>query len=280
MPLRNLIFILVLISNFAEKVQGQSALETIRPFDPVNMEGKVNVDLDSYYFVAENKFFLLRTGFFYSIPNKRHVMGISIPIVHSIFSGDFAGFENTTGVGDFKFTYIGVPYQSKDVLGFQRISAFVEITAPTGNELLGRGVGAWVYKPGIVFTYRPDIAVHLFPQVNFQFSTSDLNSLGGGDGLPDLEDPSKNEKLKVMAFNMSVVFSLDSWEGWISLTPEYIHTFAEDTYFLFLKMEMGKMIGSRTSASLQITRFIAGQPRLETMFRVHLSFFLKNQNEL
>jgi hypothetical protein len=253
---------------------GQSALEDIKPFDPVNMESRIGLTLDSYYFVAANKFFSLRPAFYYSIPNKRHLMGLSIPVVHSIFSGDFAGFENTTGIGDFKFTYVGVPYQSRDILGFQRVSAYLEVTAPTGNDLLGRGVGAWVYRPGLVFTYRPDVAFYFFPQVNFQFSTATLNSFGGGDALPDLIDPDKEDKLKVMTFSLPVAFALDAWDGWISLTPDYIHTFAEDTYFIFLKMELGKMISQRTSASLQITRFIAGQPRLETQFRVHLNFFL------
>lgn len=258
-------------------LNAQSSVDALKPFDPVNMESRVSIDLDTYYFVAENKFFALRPAYFYSIPNKRHLMGISIPFVHSIFSGDFAGFENTTGIGDFKFTYIGVPFQSNDALGLQRISGYVEVTAPTGNEFLGRGVGAWVYKPGIVFAYRLDIAVHLYPQVNFQFSTSNLNSLGGGDGLPDLEDPDKESNLKVMGFSLPATFALDSWNGWVSLTPEYIHTFVEDTYFLFLRMDMGKMIGDRSSASIQVTRFIAGQPRLEAIFKIRFSFYLGTQ---
>lgn len=255
----------------------QSALDLAKPFDPMNMNSHISIDLDTYYFVAENKFFALRPGYFYSIPNQRHLMGISVPVVHSVFSGDFAGFENTTGIGDFKFIYIGIPYQSNDALGLQRLSTYLEVTAPTGNELLGRGVGAWVYKPAIVFTYRPDIALHFYPELNFQFSTSNLNSLGGGDGLPDLEDPDKEDKLKVIGLRFPVTFSIDSWNGWVSLAPEYIHTFSEKTYFLFLRMDMGKMIGERSAASLQITRFIAGQPRLETLFRFRFYLYLGDQ---
>jgi len=256
----------------------QSNVDRLKPFDPVNMESRINIDFDSYYFVAENKFFSFRPGFFYSIPNKRHLMGISIPVVHSIFSGDFAGFENTTGIGDFKFNYIGVPYLSKDALGLQRISLFMEVTAPTGNEQLGRGVGDWVYKPGVMFSYRPDMVFHLYPQVNFQFSTANLNSLGGGDGVPDLEDPDNEDKLKVIMFSIPATLSVDALDGWLTLHPEYIHSFSEDTYFLFLRMDLGKMIGDRTAASINITKFIAGQPRLETMFRFRVSFFLTNQN--
>jgi len=265
--------VLILISNFAS---GQSPLEGFKPFDPVNVASKVAVDLDSYYFVAENTLYTFRPGFYYSIPNKRHLMGLSVPIVHSIFSGDFAGYENTTGIGDIRFAYLGVPYQSKDALGLQRITAMMEITAPTGNEQLGRGVGEWVYKPGVAISIRANEAVHIFPKVTFQFSTSELNSLGGGDGLPDLEDPEEHESLKVISFGLPATLAVESWQGWVTLSPEYIHTFTEDTYFIFLQMELGKMIGKRTSTSLQITRFIAGQPRLETIFRVRFNFFLNH----
>ncbi|MBX2945343.1 MAG: hypothetical protein KF725_05880 [Cyclobacteriaceae bacterium] len=256
----------------------QSAMDSREPYNPANMESRLNIDFDSYYFVAENRFFAFRPGFYYGLPGKRHLMGITFPIVHSIFSGDFAGFENTTGIGDVKFTYMGVPIETKDALGLQKVSTFLEVTAPTGNEILGRGTGAWVFKPGVIFSFRPDAAFHIFPQVNFQFSSARLNSLGGGDGVPDLEDPSFNDKLKVISLSMPATFVVDDWAGWVSLHPEYIHTFVEDTYFLFLRFDLGKMIGDRTAASLNITKFIAGQPRLETMFRVRVSYFLNNQN--
>ena len=255
----------------------QSALDEIKPFDPVNMNSQVSVDLDSYYFVAENKFFALRPGFFYGLPNGRHFMGLSIPVVHSIFSGDFAGYENTTGIGDIKLSYIGVPYQSNDVLGFQRISAFLDVTAPTGSETLGRGVGAWVYKPGLLFYYRPDVAFHIYPQVNIQFSVSDLNSLGGGDGLPDLEDPEEEERLQIISASLPATFAIDSWAGWVSFNPEYTYSFSEETYFLFLRLDFGKMMGKRSAAALQVTKFIAGQPRLETLVRVRFNFYLADQ---
>ncbi len=260
------------------KLLAQTAIESHQPYSPVNMESRVSIDLDSYYFVAENKFFAFRPGFHYGLPGKRHVMGISIPVVHSIFSGDFAGFENTTGIGDIKFSYIGVPFESKDALGLQKVSVFFDASAPTGNEQLGRGAGAWIFKPGVVFTYRPNPSFYVFPQVNFQFSSARLNSLGGGDGVPDLEDPDSEEKLNVLSISLPATFVLDEWAGWISLNPEYIQSFEEDTYFLFLRLDLGKMIGDRTSAALNITKFIAGQPRLETMFRFRINFFLNNQN--
>lgn len=272
------IFLYAICLLFSGTLCAQNAIDSREPYNPVNMQSRLNLDFDSYYFVAENRFFAFRPGFYYGVPGKRHLMGITFPVVHSIFSGDFAGFENTTGIGDVKFTYIGVPVETKDALGLQRISTFLEVTAPTGNEILGRGTGAWVFKPGVAFSFRPDAAFHIFPQINFQFSSARLNSLGGGDGVPDLEDPSLNDKLKVISLSVPATFVVDDWAGWISLHPEYIHTFVEDTYFLFLRFDLGKMIGERTAASLNITKFIAGQPRLETMFRVRFSYFLDNQN--
>jgi len=273
----SLLFSVLFIATFTTPF-AQTTMDSREPYSPVNMESRFGIDFDSYYFVAENKFFAFRPGFYYGLPGKRHVMGITIPVVHSIFSGDFAGFENTTGIGDIKFSYIGVPYVSKDALGLQKVSVFLDATAPTGNEQLGRGAGAWVFKPGVVFTYRPDPSFYVFPQVNFQFSSARLNSLGGGDGVPDLEDPDSEDKLKVLSISLPGTFVIDDWEGWISLNPEYIKSFEEDTYFLFLRLDLGKMIGQRTSAALNITKFIAGQPRLETMFRFRINLFLDNQN--
>lgn len=262
---------------FSTVLNAQSVMDTREPYNPVNMESRINLDFDSYYFVASNQFYAFRPGFYYGLKG-RHLMGITFPLVHSIFSNDFAGFENTTGIGDVKFTYIGVPLANNNTSGLYRISTVLEVTAPTGNEVLGRGTGAWVFKPGVVFSYRPDAAFHIFPQVNFQFSSARLNSLGGGDGVPDLEDPSLNDKLKVINMSVPATLVVDDWTGWITLTPEFIYTFVEDTYFLFLRFDIGKMLGDRTSASLNITKFIAGQPRLETMIRVRVNFFLDNQN--
>lgn len=253
----------------------QTDIDRLEPYHPALMDSRFTLDLDSYYFVAENKFYSFKPGFVYGL-GKRHAMGIAVPVVHSIFSGDFAGFENTTGIGDMKFYYHGVAYQSKDPLGLQRITATFEATAPTGNARLGRGTGAWVYKPGIVVAIRPDEAFHLFPSLNFQISSARLNSLGGGDGVPDLDNPDLNDQLKVISMSLPATFVLDSWSGWVSLHPEYIRTFVEDTYFLFLRLDLGKMIGTNTSASLQITKFIAGQPRLETWIKFRLNFFLRN----
>ncbi|MBX2966745.1 MAG: hypothetical protein KF845_11395 [Cyclobacteriaceae bacterium] len=252
----------------------QTDIDRLEPYHPALMDSRITLDLDTYYFVAENKFYSFKPGFVYGLPGKRHAMGIALPVVHSIFSGDFAGFENTTGIGDMKFFYHGVAYQAKDPLGLQRITATFEATAPTGNARLGRGTGAWVYKPGVVVAIRPDEAFYLFPTLNFQISSARLNSLGGADGVPDLANPDLDDQLKVMSMSLPATFVLDSWSGWVSLHPEYIHTFVEDTYFLFLRLDLGKMIGSNTSASLQITKFIAGQPRLETWIKFRLNFFL------
>lgn len=269
------LFTLFLLA-IASTLFAQTDIDRLEPYHPALMDSRISLDLDSYYFVAENKFYSFKPGFAYGLPGKRHTMGIAVPVVHSIFSGDFAGFENTTGIGDMKFFYHGVAYQSKDPLGLQRITATFEATAPTGNARLGRGTGAWVYKPGIVVAIRPDEAFHLFPSLNFQISSARLNSLGGGDGVPDLDDPDLNDQLKVISMSLPATFVLDSWSGWVSLHPEYIHTFVEDTYFLFLRLDLGKMIGDNTSASLQITKFIAGQPRLETWIKFRLNFFLSN----
>lgn len=273
--MKNLYLIISLLLLISEQdTWAQTPLDELEPYSPVPLNSRVSLDVDSYYYVAENKSFSFRPGFYYGLPNKRHVMGMSVPVIHSIFTGDFAGYENTTGIGDFKFTYVGVPYQSRDLLGFTRLSFYAEVTAPTGNEQLGRGVGAWVYKPGIVANIQAIPNLILYPQVNFQFSTDQLNSLGGGDGLPDPEDPDLEDNLQVLGISLPAVLTVTDVNAWFSLNTEFLYSFSESTYFLFLRMDAGKMIGDRTSAYLQISKFIAGQPRLETLIRIRFNFFL------
>lgn len=250
-----------------------------RPYDPANVQSRVAFDFDSYYFVANDKFYVARAGFYYGIPNDRHAFGLSIPLVHSVFNGDFAGFENTTGIGDIRMSYMGAAYVKKDPLGLERVSFYFDATAPTGNADLGRGVGSWLYKPGLIFSVQPSPAFSLYPEIRFQFSGSEVNSRGGADGVPDLEDPEEDEKLQNIYLSLPLTYVLEEWNGWISMNTEYAYTFVEDTYFLFLRFDFGKMMGKHSSAGLQITKFIAGQPRLETLVRVRFNFFLrKNQN--
>lgn len=256
--------------------ESEGTVETYGPYDPANTQSRIATDFDSYYFTGGHRFYWARFTYDYGIPNNRHRMGISIPVVHCIFNGDFAGFENTTGIGDLRFTYVGIPYLATNtVFGLKKIAMGLEVTTPTGNERLGRGVGSWVFRPGVTFTYQADMDLYIFPQVRFQFSTSDVNSRAGNDGVPDLEDPENDEQLQNINLTIPTIFLLRDWDGWIGLTVDTDFTFVEDTYFLFIKTEVGKMLGRKTSAMLQITQFVAGQPRLSTVVSAHVNFFLR-----
>jgi hypothetical protein len=254
----------------------QGTSEIYMPFDPSNTNSQIPFEFDSYYFAGGHRFYALNASYFYGIPNGRHRMGITVPVVHNIFNADFAGYENTTGIGDLRFVYMGVPYiAKKDIMGLKRVAAYLEVTTPTGNERLGRGVGSWLYMPGIIATYQPDIHWYIFPEVRFQFSTRDVNTQGGSNGIPDQDDPSADEQLQTINVSLPTTYVLEDWDGWIGLGADYSYTFVEDTYFLFLRIDVGKMISDKTAAGVQLTRFIAGQPRLETIFRAKIAFFLR-----
>ncbi|QOI98136.1 MAG: transporter [Flammeovirgaceae bacterium] len=254
----------------------QGEIFELRPYDPANVQSRVAFDFDSYYFVAGNKFFVARAGFYYGIPNDRHAFGLTIPLVHSIFNADFAGYENTTGIGDIRMSYLGAPYVKKTPLGLERVSFYFDVTAPTGNADLGHGVGWWLYKPGLIFSVQPGPAFSLYPEVRFQFSSKQVNSRGGADGVPDLENPEKDEKLQYLTLALPLTYVIEDWNGWVSMHTEYAYTFVEETYFLFLRFDFGRMMGKHSAAGLQITKFIAGQPRLETLVRVRFNFFIRH----
>ena len=243
--------------------------------DPVTMETRASVDGESYFFYGGAKFYALRFGYFYGLENKLHQFGMSLPFVHTIFNADYAGFENTTGIGDLKMSYLFVPYSKKNHIGLERVSIAFELTAPTGEYRLGRGAGAWLYEPGLVFTMRSSSEIVFYPDARFQLSGGDANSQGGSDGLPDPNNPDKEKRLQNLSLSCPMVAQVKDWDGWFSLNLLYSHSFTEQTGFLFLRTDFGKRIGDKTSASLRITKFIAGQPRLNVMVQANVLFFLR-----
>ncbi len=255
-------------------VLGQHQNNVYELSDPTTMKSRVPLDFESYFFQAGDQFYALRLGFIYGLQNERHSLGISVPFVHTIFTQDYAGFENTTGIGDLKMIYTGVPYYNKNTMGLTRVSTYFEATAPTGESRLGRGAGTWLYKPGIIFAFKPAPEIGIYPEIKFQFSGQSTNSQGGGGGIPDPDDPENDGPLQDLFISLPAVLVIDSWDGWFSLNAQYIRSFSEGTNFFFMRMDLGKMIGDRSSASLNISKFIAGQPRLNVIVQARFQFLL------
>jgi len=241
--------------------------------DPATMRSRFNTDFESYFFVGEAKHYSMRFGYDYGLQNQKHLFGLSLPIVHAVYAADLGGFENTTGVGDLKMRYVFVPYQQDKTSGLQRVSAYMEVTAPTGESLLGRGAGTWVYRPGMIFTFRPNPYVAFYPEIKYQFSTQDANILSGD--APDPEDPGVDGPISNLLVSVPVVATVTSWNGWVGMNASYIQSFSEETYYVFLRLDFGTMIGEKTSASLNITKFIAGQPRLDVLVQARFQFFIR-----
>lgn len=243
--------------------------------DPVTMRSQAFIDAESYFFYGGAKYYGLRFGYNYGLKNEQHLFGMSIPFVHNIFNADYGGFENTTGIGDLKMSYLFVPYLEKNTIGLERVSFAMDVTAPTGAYELGRGAGTWLYRPGLIFKLRSSSEIVFYPEMRFQVSGGEGNSTGGSDGVPDQDDPDTQNKIQNLSLAFPMVVQVKDWDGWFSLNVLYARSFTEQTGFLFLRTDFGKMIGRSTSASLQITKFIAGQPRLNVMVQANFSFFMR-----
>lgn len=243
--------------------------------DPVAMQTRVSIDIESFIFHNNAQFYVLRPGYYYGLKNKRHLFGMSLPFMHNIFNGDYAGFENTTGFGDLKITYLFVPYVRRNSIETERITLSMEVTAPTGEYRLGRGVGAWQYKPGLIITVRPGPFLAFYPEVRFQFSGDKVNSQAGTDGIPDPDDPEKDTKMQNLSVSIPLVAQLSDWNGWFAVNVLYTRSLTERSNFFFMRTDFGKMLGPDTSAALRITKFIAGQPRLNVVVQANLSFYFR-----
>jgi hypothetical protein len=255
-------------------IHGSAGQDLSGAYDAANMYTRASLDFDSYFFVESNRMYVIRGSFYYGLNNQRHLFGLSVPVVHSIFSGDYAGYENTIGIGDIRFTYnAAVIVPSNPLRSLRRVSFLFDASAPTGNEVLGHGVGTWMFRPGLMGYYRPDPAIAIYPEVRFQFSGGEGNL--GGDGNPDYEDTGVDGGFQAIAVNLPFVAEMTSWQGWFSLNPRYMYSLSEETSFLFLRADVGKMLGDHSSGALQISKFIAGQPRLDLLVQVNFTVWLR-----
>lgn len=259
------------------QVQGQELpgpIDESAGSDPAIMETRLTLDMDAYYFVALARHYGIKIGYEYALQNKRHQFGMTLPFLHTIYNADFAGFENTSGIGDLAMRYMFVPFMQTKRAGLQRISAFLELTAPTGEFQLGRSAGSWVLSPGLIFTFRPNPYVAFYPEVKYQMSVSEAVGLGGSTGPPDPNDTQLDNRIQNLIFTLPAVVLVSDWDGWVSMRATYISSMSENVDFLFIRADFGKMIGERTSAALNITRFVAGEPRLEVLVQFKLQFFM------
>jgi hypothetical protein len=244
------------------------------PFNPANMSTRAVFDAGSFYYNGGHRFYLLSGGFDYGFA-KKNLFSVTLPVVHNIYNADYGGLENTTGIGDIRFGYARVLYEpSKKAGQVERVTGLFEVTAPTGDPRAGRGAGAWVYNPGLIVGVRLHQDITFYPQMQFQFSGDDANSRGGTNGLPDPEDPEKDGKLKNFSVNMPFTFEMIRWGGWLTLNAPFSYSITESNYFLFLKVDFGKKISEKSAATLQITKFVAGQPRLNVLVQAQLILFL------
>jgi len=273
---RNAFAIILILITFHQAIS-QTENTTVSAFEasnPTYIRSYIKTSAESYDYFENAAFYSLQLGYFYRIGEK-HLTGISIPFYHNIFNGNYAGYENTTGIGDIRMSYMfNALHKKVEGPGLQRISPYIELSAPTGEYQLGRGAGAWLYKPGIIFSFRPIQEVSFYPEIKYQFSIGNANSDGSSDGQPDPDDPDKDGKYQNLVMNFPVVMVLKDWDGWFSLNAQYGHSFTEKVDFFFLRMDVGKMLGDYTSASLNISKFIAGQPRLNLVIQAKFNFYL------
>lgn len=269
----NIIGVCVFLLFFSSAFAQQPTL--FNASDPVTMRTHASIDIESWLYHNGSEFYAARFGYHYGLRSERHRFGMSLPLVHTVFQGDYQGFENTTGFGDLKITYLWVPFVRNNTIGIERVTAGFDVSAPTGEYQLGRGAGTWLYAPRVVVTWRPGTSIAVYPEIRYQFSGNEANSTGGSDGGPDPDDPERDDEIQNLAVALPAVVQLDEWNGWFSLNTLYSHSFTEGTDFLFLRMDIGKVMGENASAALRISKFIAGQPRLNVLVQVNFSFYFR-----
>jgi hypothetical protein len=119
-----------------------------------------------------------------------------------------------------------------------------DLIAPTGNDELGTGGGAWILMPNVVFALQPAENLAIYPFLRYVHSDAPRPFLIPDSGIPvppggDVEPAAANTR----AFNMEVMctFSLqDAVVDWVSATPDYFQNFTGDRGYTFqMKYDTG-----------------------------------------
>lgn len=253
-----------------------SVLGINNPSNPTLTLTQFRFDLDSYFFVGENRVIAARPSFEYGFNSQRHLARIEVPVLSTFYSGNFQGFERRVGLGDINFGYKVLPYLDRSGRKtLQAVALALDITSPTGDQSIGLGLGQWQYEPSLTLEFRPSAFFAVYPRASYNFTVDDVNGqpLPGGGTIPD---PGEDQQsFETMVLDANTVIELVDWQGWFAINPIFLRNFRENYSIVALGADIGKMIGPKSSANLHFVQFVGGQPRLQTQVSAQFHFFLE-----
>ncbi len=135
--------------------QENSLLGEFNPTNPTLAAKRIDLFFDTYWFQGGDRILAARAIFHYNFNHDRHMVSMDMPWLNTFYRGDYQGDERNQGLGDISFRYMGLPYLNLDAKStFKALAFAMEFTAPTGNDLLGLGLGKWIYKPELIANFR------------------------------------------------------------------------------------------------------------------------------
>lgn len=196
--------------------QENSILGEFNPINPTQTASRIDLMFDSYLFQSGDLILATRAIFNYDFNHDRHMVTMNIPWLNTFYVGGYQGDDRNQGLGDISFRYMGLPYldmASKSTL--KAVALVLEITAPTGNDIIGLGLGKWIYKPELIANFRFSPFFAFYPSTKFVFTTSPVNghSNPGFGTTPDPEDPETEGELNSIIFEAPAVLEVEDWDG-------------------------------------------------------------------
>src|SRR6187431_2271799 len=95
---KKVFFIVIALSPLFTQAQQETTVHDAS--NPALVKSRVVLDAETYIFENGSIFYSLRPGFYYGLKNEKHLVGLAVPFFHNVFNGDYAGYENTSGIGD------------------------------------------------------------------------------------------------------------------------------------------------------------------------------------
>ena len=181
-----------------------------------------------------------------------------------------------TTIGDTRLKFFWLIGTENDFV--QSVVPSFDAIAPTGDEDLGTGGGAWILMPNIVFALQPAEKLSMYPFLRYVHADAPRSYLISDTGIPippggDVSQAADDTR----AFNLEWMntFSLeDAIFDWVSVTPDYFQNLTGNRSHTFtMKYDAGVAL---TDSLFLIAKFwhpVAGDVANDFTFGLSLDWY-------
>jgi hypothetical protein len=204
--------------------------------------------------------------------NAQNMVQVEIPIQNA----DFENIESSTGLGDIRVRYFGLPMVREATLS--HVGASVDVFLPAGDENKGLGSGSWIIAPGVLFGIAASDTLNFYPILSYQYSASVVNCTAGGSDAGGCVPPGPGESesdgsTQAVSVEVMTVFGLPAGM-WFQVIPKYSEVFdGPESRSFNTRLNWGWMLPENLSLSVDFLHEFENRDGLQNHVRVGVGYY-------